>query len=259
VLAVKVVIPLAIVAVLIYGGAGCVKTVAPGLVACTQEAKQCPDGSYVGRTGPNCEFTACPSPSPVPEPAPVPPPLSLDCSGLGDLCPSGYTCIQKCGPPVARVDDPSPGYYCESNALASQPRRCPICLASNTIIGTPNGNVNVKDVTIGMSVWSANERGEKVVSRVVAVSHADVPTTHQVVHLKLSDGREVWVSPNHPDAGGEPIVSLRPGDVFDGSIVRSSDLVPYWDTKTYDLLPDSATGTYWANGVLLGSTLVKTR
>lgn len=29
-------------------------------VACTQEAKQCPDGSYVGRTGPNCEFSACP-------------------------------------------------------------------------------------------------------------------------------------------------------------------------------------------------------
>jgi hypothetical protein len=30
-------------------------------VACTMEAKLCPDGSYVGRTGPNCEFTACPT------------------------------------------------------------------------------------------------------------------------------------------------------------------------------------------------------
>ena len=29
-------------------------------VACTQEAKLCPDGSYVGRTGPNCEFALCP-------------------------------------------------------------------------------------------------------------------------------------------------------------------------------------------------------
>lgn len=28
--------------------------------ACTMEARQCSDGSYVGRTGPNCEFTACP-------------------------------------------------------------------------------------------------------------------------------------------------------------------------------------------------------
>lgn len=29
-------------------------------VVCTQEAKLCPDGSYVSRTGPNCEFAQCP-------------------------------------------------------------------------------------------------------------------------------------------------------------------------------------------------------
>lgn len=29
-------------------------------VACTQEAKLCPDGTAVGRTGPNCEFAPCP-------------------------------------------------------------------------------------------------------------------------------------------------------------------------------------------------------
>lgn len=29
-------------------------------VACTMEAKQCPDGSYVGRQGPKCEFAPCP-------------------------------------------------------------------------------------------------------------------------------------------------------------------------------------------------------
>lgn len=32
----------------------------PSSSGCTQEAKQCPDGSYVARTGPNCEFAACP-------------------------------------------------------------------------------------------------------------------------------------------------------------------------------------------------------
>lgn len=32
-----------------------------GRVACTLEAKLCPDGSSVGRSGPNCEFTSCPS------------------------------------------------------------------------------------------------------------------------------------------------------------------------------------------------------
>lgn len=30
-------------------------------VACTMEAKICPDGSVVGRTGPNCEFSECPA------------------------------------------------------------------------------------------------------------------------------------------------------------------------------------------------------
>ena len=30
-------------------------------VFCTMEAKMCPDGSYVGREGPKCEFAKCPS------------------------------------------------------------------------------------------------------------------------------------------------------------------------------------------------------
>lgn len=29
-------------------------------VACAMETTECPDGSLVGRTGPNCEFSACP-------------------------------------------------------------------------------------------------------------------------------------------------------------------------------------------------------
>src|SRR5687768_14703724 len=32
----------------------------PTQVACTEEAKICPDGSSVGRVGPNCEFAPCP-------------------------------------------------------------------------------------------------------------------------------------------------------------------------------------------------------
>lgn len=33
---------------------------APEPIVCTLEARLCPDGSYVGRTGPNCEFAECP-------------------------------------------------------------------------------------------------------------------------------------------------------------------------------------------------------
>jgi hypothetical protein len=35
----------------------------PEQVACTADAFICPDGSAVGRTGPNCEFAACPTPN----------------------------------------------------------------------------------------------------------------------------------------------------------------------------------------------------
>lgn len=39
----------------------------PGGIACTMEAKLCPDGvTYVGRTGPKCEFAACPGPTSTP-------------------------------------------------------------------------------------------------------------------------------------------------------------------------------------------------
>ncbi|MCY0986852.1 hypothetical protein OV203_06950 [Nannocystis sp. ILAH1] len=34
-----------------------------GPQACTKEAKICPDGTTVGRTGPNCEFAPCPEPA----------------------------------------------------------------------------------------------------------------------------------------------------------------------------------------------------
>ena len=43
----------------------------PTQKACTEEGKQCPDGSYVSRSGPNCEFAGCPNslPSPIDETA----------------------------------------------------------------------------------------------------------------------------------------------------------------------------------------------
>ncbi|MEN9852663.1 MAG: hypothetical protein RI996_606 [Candidatus Parcubacteria bacterium] len=37
----------------------CTGLIVPPVVACTMDAKQCPDGSYVGRSGPNCQFV-CP-------------------------------------------------------------------------------------------------------------------------------------------------------------------------------------------------------
>jgi len=48
-------------------------------VACTMEAKQCPDGSYVGRVPPECDFAPCPA---VENPCAV-------CINGCDTCPEG--------------------------------------------------------------------------------------------------------------------------------------------------------------------------
>jgi hypothetical protein len=65
-------------------------------VFCTMEAKLCPDGSYVGRTGPKCEFSACPpmgtiaSSSPIASTTPGGPLLTGQIKGqvtLGPTCP----------------------------------------------------------------------------------------------------------------------------------------------------------------------------
>jgi hypothetical protein len=82
-----------------------------------------------------------------------------------------------------------------------------------------------------------------------------VPATHNVVHLVLADGRELWVSPAHPSADGRQVGQLQAGDQLDGGIIRYTSLVRYTSYATYDLLPAGETGYYWANGIMLASTL----
>ena len=57
--------------------------VCPSPKACTEEAKQCPDGSYVTRTGPNCEFKACPD--------------AVACTADAKQCPDG-SYVSRTGP-----------------------------------------------------------------------------------------------------------------------------------------------------------------
>jgi hypothetical protein len=104
-------------------------------------------------------------------------------------------------------------------------------------------------------VWTLDERGTRIQGVIEKVGSTPVPPTHQVVHLVLDDGRQVWVSPGHPLPNGRPDGELRPGDGLDGAVVASADLVAYPGGATFDLLPSGSTGNYWANGVLVASTL----
>src|SRR5712692_1213008 len=136
---------------------------------------------------------------------------------------------------------------------------CPICLADSTLIATPGGNVRVTAIKAGMLVWTAAGDGTRIAAPVVEVGSMVVPTGHLMVHLRLSDGRELLVSPGHRTADGRPLGSLALGDELDGSRIALWELVPYGGARTYDLLPAGPTGMYWANGILLSSTLAGAR
>ena len=130
---------------------------------------------------------------------------------------------------------------------------CPICLAATTRIGTPDGPILVSDLRAGMLVWTV-DAGKRVAAPIAIVRYTPAPFGHRVIRVVLADGRAVVASPGHPTGDGRRVGELNPGDLLDGSRIVAMDVLPYAG-DTWDLLPLSSTGTYWADGVLLGSTL----
>lgn len=134
---------------------------------------------------------------------------------------------------------------------------CPICLAAGTLIDTPRGVVSVEDLQVGDSVWTTNEAGQRVPGTILKTGSVQVPASHQMIHLTLNDGRELWASPGHPTSDGRTLGTLKVGDLLDGAQIMKLERGPYGGTATYDILPSGDTGFYWANGILMGSTLKK--
>jgi hypothetical protein len=115
--------------------------------------------------------------------------------------------------------------------------------------------IPVENLHIGGSVWTSNKVGERVVGKIIRLGSMKVPSTHQVIHILLSDGRELWTSPGHPTTDGRSLGQLNIGASLDGASIIHIDRIPYNGHATYDLLPAGDTGNYWANGILMGSTL----
>jgi hypothetical protein len=140
---------------------------------------------------------------------------------------------------------------------SSQPGRpnCPICLAATALIDTPSGPVRVTQLKLGDSVWTAAADGTRREASVTALGSVAFPFGHDAIRVDLSDGRSVTASSGHPTADGRTLGMLRAGDHLDGATVIAAAPVRLDDGATYDLLPSGPTGRYWADGVLLGSTL----
>ena len=89
---------------------------------------------------------------------------------------------------------------------------------------------------------------------VKAVNRTPV-TGHLVLRIRLETGVVLEISARHPGADGRTLATWTTGQRIDGVRVVSIEPIRYAHPYTHDILPDSETGTYYAGGVLIGSTL----
>lgn len=164
---------------------------------------------------------------------------TLDCSCAGNICQNARsitTCSQA---------SPSQGsFVCMGGG---------VCAAPDTPIATPEGNVPIANLRPGDMVYSS-DNGALVAVPLLRVTQRPVKN-HFVVQLRTKQGHLLNISAPHPTADGRLFADLKVGDSLDGEAIVSRELVPYQFAFTYDILPASSTGTYVANGLLIGSTL----
>ncbi|MCS6798534.1 MAG: Hint domain-containing protein [Myxococcota bacterium] len=128
-----------------------------------------------------------------------------------------------------------------------------VCASPHTPVATADGERPLASIRPGDLVYSLHE-GRLQLVPVLRVGRTPV-TGHHVVRVELESGRYLEMSAGHPTADGRPFAQLRPGDRLGERVVRAVSTVPYDHDATYDLLPDSDSGTYVAAGALVGSTL----
>lgn len=244
---------------------------------------ECADETVTGRMGPclrgqsgDCLWThrRCPypgarakatppPPAPAPSPAPAPmhacQPLPSDaelstwevrsiCAPGSGPAPPSFTRIRSLSDGTHIIESPR-------GCFRARYRRCYTkCLPPNVRIATPSGSVPIDSVSVGMPVWTLDGAGHRVAGVVLGVSSVPVRGPHHVQRIVLGDGRSVTASLLHPILGRRPIQELRLGETYDGATVERIEILPYEGDRTYDILP-SHTGAYWANDILLGSTL----
>ncbi len=109
----------------------------PEPVACTMDAKVCPDGSAVGRSGPSCAFAACPLPNAED--------MEL---GIGFVIPSGYIST-----PDALGADPELRVVLEKEAVGGLPHALIV-----RWFPIPAGQT-AEDVMVGETIFETADMG----------------------------------------------------------------------------------------------------
>jgi hypothetical protein len=135
------------------------------------------------------------------------------------------------------------------------PRGCLLCecASPDTPIATPEGERSIASLAVGDLVYSVDGAAIRPVP-VSRTSRTEV-LDHRVQRVALTGGALLEISSGHPLADGRRFGDLSAGDLLDGVEVLHVETVTYAYPFTYDILPDSESGTYFAGGVLMGSTI----
>jgi hypothetical protein len=205
-----------------------------------------------------------------------------NCGGCGIACegPQPFCDAGQCGsPPCGPATDCGPDSTCcvdsccgagelccavQSNFIrtecfAPENGTCPKgclecdCAAPQTPIATPAGDRAIANLVPGDLVYSVDEHGIVVVP-VKQINRTSVQD-HLMIRITLDTGVTLELSPNHPLASRGKVMDLVTGVELGERRVKSVSVVPYGHPFTYDILPDSPTGAYFAGGALMGSTL----
>jgi len=227
--------------------------------------------------GPNCGFTCCgtecinthndikncgacgnvcPGPNPYCDGVKCGTP---PCQGM--TCAAGTTCCEfeccKAGQLCCEVSNGTVGITCTTpTSQGTCPAGCAqcVCTAPNTPIATPSGERAISELKVGDLVYSVH-RGQLKVVPIILINRVPVTGSHHMVEVRLSTGSVLSISPSHPTADGRTFADLAAGDRLDDVALASVRRVPYTEAYTYDILPDSDSGAYFAGGVLIGTTL----
>ena len=127
------------------------------------------------------------------------------------------------------------------------------CTSPDTPIATPSGERSIAELRPGDLVYSVDHNAIRAVP--IARTNRIAVSGHEVVRVRFATGAVLEVSGTHPTADGRRFYDLEAGDELDHISVVAVERIPYSFPYTYDILPASSTGAYFAGGALIGSTL----
>ena len=194
----------------------------------------------------------------------------------GQPCPVGQLCEDLIW--IPNFGNRTDTYTCKDNPCGTAPLSCScaasvcngfqcavsagnltctyqaVCAAPDTPIATPSGDRPIESIRVGDLVYSVQHNTIRAVKVIRTGRHLAV--NHHVVRATLGSGRVLEISAPHPTADGRTFGELKAGDLLDGQPLTSAEVVAYAHEYTYDILPDSDTGYYFAAGAMIGSTLL---